>query len=173
VTPAQIEAARANGILHPTTAAMACERSGLEYPAACALLMQETGPTAGSPGGGKNLWGHDPTIFIGGGDFGQPVTAESYAAYQVMRDSFDPPKCQGVGPTQLTSRGYQDQADRLGGCWKPLINMVVGFGIIAGWRADGKSWHDCWLGYSGGKESYADQMNERLAWWRTKLKEAT
>jgi hypothetical protein len=144
----------------------------LPFAAACALLMQETGDRkTPEGGGGRNLWGHDPTIFIIGGTFGQPVTEEAYRAYVVERDATD--KRQGCGPTQLTSKSYQDLADRLGGCWKPLINMTVGFGIIANWRAMGRSWHDCWLGYSGGKESYADQMDERLAWWRAKLKEAT
>jgi hypothetical protein len=122
--------------------------------------MQETG-------GGKNEWGHDPTIFIGGGTFGQPVTEESYAAYKVERDATG--KSQGVGPTQLTFRGYQDQADALGGCWRPANNLVVGFGIIAGYRAKGRSWRDCWLGYSGGKESYADAMEVKHAWWEAVL----
>ena len=34
---------------------------------------------------------------------------------------------QGVGPTQLTWYAFQDQADALGGAWKPYPNMVVGF----------------------------------------------
>lgn len=97
------------------------------------------------------------------------VTEANYTDYVGERDSFDPPHCQGVGPTQLTFKGFQDQADRLGGCWKPIINMIVGFGIIADYRARGRSWRDCWLGYSGGKETYADEMDARLIWWRAKL----
>jgi hypothetical protein len=44
--------------------------------------------------------------------------------------------------------------------------MIVGFGIIAGYRAKGRSWHDCWLGYSGGKESYADEVDALYVKWQ-------
>jgi hypothetical protein len=121
-------------------------------------------------GGGKNEWGHDPTIFIGGGDFGQPVTEESYTAYKALRDSTG--QSQGVGPCQLTWKGYQDQADALGGCWRPLPNMVVGFGIIAGYRADGLTWHETWRHYNAGSlpppagETYADEMDARYIAWQ-------
>jgi len=117
-------------------------------------------------GGGKNEWGHDPTIFICGGTFGQPVTEESYTAYVVERDATG--KMQGVGPCQLTWKGYQDQADALGGCWKPIINMIVGFGIIAGYRKAGLSWRDCWKRYNG-SDAYADQMVKRQAEWKALL----
>lgn len=147
------------GILHPTTAAIAATKAWLNYAAACALLVQESG-------GGKNEWGHDPTIFIGTGEFGQPVTEESYTAYKVERDSTG--KCQGVGPTQLTAKVWQDKADALGGCWKPLVNMIVGFGIVAGYRKAGLSWHDCWKRYNGAEE-YAVQMLARQAEWKAIL----
>ncbi len=145
--------------MNPSTVAIAATKAGLGFAAACALLVQESG-------GGKNEWGHDPTIFIGGGTFGQPVTEESYAAYKAERDKTG--KMQGVGPTQLTWKGYQDQADALGGCWQPLVNMVVGFGIIAGYRAAGLSWWDCWKRYNG-SDAYADQMVKRQAEWQAWL----
>jgi hypothetical protein len=137
------------------TAAIAATRAGLGYAAACALLVQETG-------GGRNVYGHDPTIFMGAGE----VTEANYAEYKALRDETH--LSQGVGPTQLTWKGYQDQADDLGGCWKPLVNMIVGFGIIAGYRKAGLSWHDCWLRYNGA-ESYAVQMVSRQAQWKALL----
>jgi hypothetical protein len=137
------------------TAAIAATRAGLGYAAACALLVQETG-------GGRNVYGHDPTIFIGAGE----VTEANYAEYKALRDSTG--KFQGVGPTQLTWKGYQDQADALGGCWKPLINMLVGFGIIVGYRDQGLSWRDCWKRYNG-SDAYADQMVTRQAQWKALL----
>jgi hypothetical protein len=141
----------------------------LPFAAACALLMQESS-------GGHNEYGHDKRTdpvtgevtlmpFYGAGQ----VTETNYAQYVAERDSFDPPRCQGVGPTQLTSHSYQELADRNGGCWDPPTNMEVGFGIIAGWRSMGRSWHDCWLGYSGGKESYAQEMDVKHAWWKAIL----
>jgi hypothetical protein len=137
------------------TAAIAATRAGLGYAAACALLMQETG-------GGRNVYGHDPTIFIGAGE----VTEANYAEYKALRDSTG--KSQGVGPTQLTWKGYQDQADALGGCWKPLINMLVGFGIIVGYQKAGLSWHETWKRYNG-SDAYADQMVTRQAQWKALL----
>ena len=38
---------------------------------------------------------------------------------------------QGVGPMQLTYYSYQDEADKLGGAWKPLPNMIIGFTVVA------------------------------------------
>jgi hypothetical protein len=132
---------------------------GLQFAAACALLMQETG-------GGRNVYGHDKGMpFEGAGE----VTEANYVEYVAERDATDPPRCQGVGPTQLTSKTWQDKADALGGCWNPPNNLVVGFAIIANLRAKGRSWHDCWLGYSGGKETYADEMDIKHAWWKAIL----
>ena len=34
---------------------------------------------------------------------------------------------QGVGPCQLTWWSLQDEADKAGGCWRPEINMRIGF----------------------------------------------
>jgi hypothetical protein len=68
--------------------------------------------------GGRN-------VFAGG----DPVTEELYRAYLARRDTDG---TTGVGPTQLTFAGYQDQADALGGCWVPRYNCRVGFGALAG-----------------------------------------
>jgi hypothetical protein len=90
----------------------------LGLPLACAMLMQESG-------GGRNEFGHDPTIFAGAGQ----VTKQSYLTYRALRDQTR--RCQGVGPCQLTSAGLQDAADTLGGCWIPRWNMAVGFHYLA------------------------------------------
>ena len=63
--------------------------AGLELATAAALLMQETG-------GGKNIYGHDPTIFAGAGE----VTRDNYAEYRRQRDAMRPRRMQGVGPMQ-------------------------------------------------------------------------
>lgn len=36
----------------------------------------------------------------------------------------------GVGPTQLTSKGYVQQADRDGGAHKPAVNIATGIAIL-------------------------------------------
>lgn len=105
---------RRAGIVHPAATVQRARAARLGLPVACAMLMQETG-------GGRNVFGHDPTIFVGAGD----VTKARYLAYRAIRDRTG--ECQGVGPCQLTSSGLQDQADAAGGCWVPAHNMAVGF----------------------------------------------
>jgi hypothetical protein len=120
--------------------------------------MQETS-------GGFNHWGHDPTIFIGGGEFGQPVTEESYTAYKVERDATR--QYQGVGPMQLTYGPFQDMADAAGGCWKPYPNVLTGLRILRGYRDEG-DWHYAAKRYNG-SDAYADQMDARFAQWKAWL----
>jgi hypothetical protein len=84
----------------------------------CALLLNETS-------GGLNIYGHEgstPTLW------GRLVTEENYKYTYLRRRTVEGQN--GVGPTQLTSEGYQQEADRIGGCWNPLHNMQVGFRIL-------------------------------------------
>src|SRR5919108_2223888 len=108
-----IDRLRAGGIVRPKTTIAEAQRVGLELKYACALLEKESA-------GGHNVFGHDPTIFVGAGE----VTREKYVAYKQRRGTTH---MQGVGPCQLTWWEFQDQADREGGCWRPEINMRVGF----------------------------------------------
>lgn len=118
-------------IVNPEVTVEAIRDSGIRPALALALLSQESS-------GGHNIWGHDATIFAGGYDaankrfYGKQeaqsrtVTRAGYDAYTAerARTRADP---QGVGPTQLTDLGLQKMADFLGGAWKPLPNMIVGF----------------------------------------------
>ena len=150
----KIQIARENGIMHPALVFEIAERVGIPFWAACAFLVQETG-------GGRNVWGHDDTWMIG-----YPVmSAEVYAVYKTHRDRFGN---QGVGPMQLTSAGFQDEADRAGGCWEPEANMLVAFKFLASLRQSGLSWHDVAKRYNG-SDSYAEQMDERFTTWRELL----
>lgn len=145
---------------------------GLPLAAACALLDKESG-------GGHNVWGHDnvtvaPGTYVKGG----PVTELNYKAFRAARASGRAGQ-QGCGPTQLTSQGYQDQADRLGGCWVPLANLRVGFGLLAGYIAQ---WGlaDAFRAYNGGAgnrmhgsnanaDAYSDKAMALYATWTTRL----
>jgi hypothetical protein len=94
--------------------------AGVHLSLACALVEQESG--------GRNIFGHDPVRF---GQYGYrkdrtvKVTRRRYRRYLRLRKlGFG---MQGVGPCQLTWWELQDEADRLGGCWRPEINMRVAF----------------------------------------------
>ena len=94
---------------------------------AIAMLEQESG--------GRNVWGHDPTIFIGGFDRKNNkhwsrrkgyVNEAGYKEYKRQRGPTGRGGMQGVGPMQLTWYEFQDGADRLGGAWKPSVNILYG-----------------------------------------------
>jgi hypothetical protein len=110
---------KAHGVIVGGSAWDACHRadSRVEYAIVCAVLTQETG-------GGHNLFGHDPTICVGWGT----VTEAKYRQYLAARKRTG--QVQGVGPTQLTYGGYQDAADKLGGCWVPKNNVLIGVRIL-------------------------------------------
>lgn len=112
---------RQHGILlDPAMVLAEAQTAKLPLDIACAVLMQESG-------GGNNEFGHDPTICVGWGT----VTHTKYLLYKARRLASRNRLMQGVGPMQLTYYSYQDQADRLGGCWQPRFNLRVGFGLLA------------------------------------------
>lgn len=123
-------------IVSPLVTVMAAKLAGLPVSLACAILEQESW--------GRNEWGHDSpkngAIFYGGYDQAHnkhypesPITKAAYDAYRAERGpeiGGRAPHQQGVGPAQLTDAWKQDQADLLGGAWKPLPNMVEGFALL-------------------------------------------
>ena len=115
------ESLRGGGIARPRTAISEAKRAGLPLALACALLEKESS-------GGHNVYGHDPSIFRGRGK----VTRGNYAEYKRLRVASRNRSMQGVGPCQLTWWELQDAADAQGGCWRPEINMRVGFAHLAG-----------------------------------------
>jgi hypothetical protein len=126
--------------------------AGIPYYVGCAFLLQETG-------GGRNVFGSDPTVFAGAGE----VTRPKYLAYKEVRNRTG--QVQGVGPMQLTWPTYQDQADRLGGAWKPYANMLVGFRHVAALHRSSGSWTATAHEYNGGgpaADAYAAQMAQRF-----------
>lgn len=83
------------------------KRSSLPVSLVCAIVEKESGF--------RNVFGHDPTIFVGAGT----VTKEKYLAYKQQHGPRGKGGMQGVGPCQLTWWTLQDRADVLGGCWMP------------------------------------------------------
>ena len=158
-SPLLILRMRGLGMRMPVRTYLAARATGLSLPLGCAVLMQETG-------GGINEFGHDPTIFVGAGT----VTKAKYLAYRAERDRTG--KCQGVGPMQLTSKGYQDAADTDGGCWRPLVNIRQGFAVLAAnIRRDGL--HDGVRAYNGSgpaAEQYAYRVIARAEGYAQRLR---
>lgn len=167
-----VDSLTAWGIQDAAVVVSAATDAGLPLAMAAALLDQESG-------GGANVWGHDnvtvaPGTYVKGG----PVTELNYRAYRtaVAAGKAGP---QGCGPVQLTSLSYQDQADRLGGCWRPEISTRVGFGLLAGYAAQWGA-ADAFRAYNGGAgnrvhgsnvnaDRYSDEAMARYATWTTRL----
>jgi uncharacterized protein YcbK (DUF882 family)/peptidoglycan hydrolase-like protein with peptidoglycan-binding domain len=130
------ERMRAGGIVaDPAVVISEARRAGIPLALACALLEKETA-------GGHNVFGHDRDraghYIFPARDGTIPVTEALYQEYKQRRKVTG--MAQGVGPCQLTFKGFQDQADALGGCWKPEINIRVGFKVLAdNIRANGQA----------------------------------
>ncbi len=155
----RVDAAKDVGCQMAGVARRATRDAGIPYYVGCAFLQQETG-------GGRNVFGHDPTVFAGAGE----VTRAKYLAYKLVRERTG--QMQGVGPMQLTWYTYQDRADRLGGAWKPYPNMLVGFRHLAALHRSTGSWTAAAHEYNGGgpmAEAYAAQMAGRLDHMRSAI----
>lgn len=167
----QLIAMKRGGIADPVLVQKVAARVELPLQFACAMLEKETG-------GGHNEWGHDPTIFVGGFDarnnihYGPIVTEKAYAAYKAQRGPRGKGGMQGVGHCQLTYYTLQDQADKLGGCWKPEFNMQVGFKLLKdhiqryGIAAGGAAYN----GTGPAAEAYGADFEKKSQRWAALLK---
>lgn len=154
---AMIRRLRSLGIDYPIITIDEAKREGVPLAVACAVLEQETG-------GGRNVFGHDPTIFIGAGT----VTRAKYERYKKLRGPKGKGGMQGVGPMQLTWYSYQDEADKEGGCWLPRYNVRIGLRVLARHFRKHKDWHAAFKAYNG-SETYADQVDARVKKWKRLL----
>jgi hypothetical protein len=144
-----------NGINNPYLVMQVCDKVGLPFHVACAMLEKESN-------GGDNVFGHDPTIFVGAGR----VTKEKYLKYKAERKRTG--KMQGVGPAQLTWWEFQDEADRLGGAWRPRYNMQVGFRLLRDYRKESDNWVQVGTRYNGSKE-YGLDFAAKVEKWRLRF----
>lgn len=150
------------GIKRPLKTVEAALKANLPIGIAAAVLEKESY-------GGKNVFGSDPSRCSNPGyKKGGRVTKDTYLAYKKLR-----PSCgmQGVGPVQLTYYSFQDEADSLGGCWKPEINMYVGFKLMKSLIDT----HGLALGierYNGSgpaAQAYSQWVRDRALVWRKRL----
>lgn len=144
-----------HGIKIPYVAMKVARQTGVPFYVLCAFLEQETA-------GGKNIFGHDPTIFVGAGR----VTKSKYLRYRRLRDRTG--KMQGVGPLQLTYYSFQDDADKLGGCWKPRNSVLVGARLLKRYRGKDNSW--VYVGERfNGAHSYGVEVQAKINKWQSLL----
>lgn len=150
---------RRHGIRNAFRLIRAARRAGVKIATAAALIELESW--------GRNVFGHDPTIFSGAGR----VTRRSYADYKRQRGT-PGRQMQGVGPAQLTWWTFQDRADRAGGCWHPFYNMLTGFQILRENRRREGSLQEAYRSYNGSgpaAEAYSRAAMEARERWERRL----
>ena len=148
-----------SGAGFPLTIVKECRRHNLPVSLGFALIEQESNF--------RNVFGHDPTIFIGAGT----VTRANYTAYKARRVASRNRSMQGVGPAQLTWWETQDLADQLGGCWKPTVNIRVGVMTLAA-RIKRHGYAAGIARYNGAgpaAEAYSRSVRARAQKWHDRL----
>lgn len=154
--------ARRFGMNHAWTTAHEAAKAGIPVSLGFALVEQETGTC-------RNVYGHDPVR--NRAPKGGHVTKKNYLGVY-LPDRKRGLGMQGVGPLQLTWFATQDVADKLGGCWKPKVNLRVGFSTLAALIRQ--------FGYAKGVEryngsgpaavAYSANVRRNAAKWHTRLK---
>lgn len=150
----------AGGIVGPPVVISAARHAGLRLPLACALLEVLSA-------GGRNVFGNDPTIFAGAG----VVTREKYEEYKRQRVASGNRLMQGVGPCRLTWWELQDSADDQGGCWRPGINMRIGFrhfGMLVRLHGEAGGARR-YNGAGPAAETWSRELLEKAAVWEARL----
>lgn len=151
--------ARRAGARHALKIMQEARRADISPDLAYALVEQESAF--------QNAWGHDPVKPPQ--QYGGKVTRTNYARYKRLRKAGY--GMQGCGLTQLTYYTLQDEADRLGGCWKPRHQLRVGFGVLKdnikrlGYRKGIRSYN----GTGPAAERYADLLIARRERWHRVL----
>jgi hypothetical protein len=166
-----IAALTKGGIVQPAQVLTDSREADLTLTDAATLLTIESG-------GGRNVFGHDRTNGIPDAWKGQVVTPDRYVSLRWAVDVLDAGS-QGVGPCQLTYRGFQLAADALGGCWVPTWNRRVGFDILAK-NIVAAGTYGGYGAYNGGPSwetksaavAYAKHAADVRAGWRDRIHDA-
>lgn len=160
VTVRRIRIAENFGLKNVDDIATACRRVGIPFYVACALFEKESG--------GKNVYGHDEGGFMTGYPF--PVTEGNFEVFQwhVFKQGH---KSNGVGPSQITWKGYFPDMEAKGlKPWVPLDNMVYGLTTLRDHYVRWGSWEKAGRLYNG-KLSYGQDLVVKIDQWQARLKE--
>lgn len=142
-------------------------KTSLNIAQVAALLEKESGF--------QNVYGHDPVRNpIKSPARGmRAVTKRNYRLYKAARKAGL--GMQGVGPVQLTWYEFQDQADKLGGCWIPRYSCLVGCRTLAdNIRAKGGQWAGAraYNGAGAAAMKYANDYSELVDRWHDRFRAA-
>lgn len=153
----EIQVAKDFGIQNVEVAAVVAAEVGLPFAQAMTLLQMESN--------GRNIYGSDKGGMLAG--FGT-VNAENFLAfeYMVVKKLH---ASNGVGPCQITYRGFFPQARNQGlDLSVPHDNMLFGFALLVKLHKSKKTWEGAFTAYNG-KASYGKTATRRLKEWTARL----
>lgn len=151
---------RREGFQHPYLTVAAFRKARIKPQTACALLSKETG-------NGANIFGCDH-----GSCGDQPPYCRQNVTETRAKRLYASSYSNGVGPTQLTFKGYVRRARDAGGEWRPYVNMLTGFRIFRElWQDEDKSIWGAAKRYNGAAEYANDFVALRKA-YTVKLRRA-
>jgi hypothetical protein len=159
-TRAQRRIAKNFGLKNVWTIHRAAKATGLPFEVACALIQKESG--------GRNVYGHDE----GGALSGYPyaVTEENFKVFRWMINNGH--TSNGVGPCQITYRGFFTQMDQQGlRPWVIYDNMVFGFRLLKSYYTREGGWTEAGKRYNGALE-YGVDLNSKINQWKQRFKSA-
>jgi hypothetical protein len=138
---------------------------GLHLPVACALMQKESG--------GANIYGNDEGGMLQG--FPDLVNKDNWEAFWWMV-SHKGHQSNGVGPSQITSRGLlQSMLDKGLKPWSIGDNMKFGFTRLLDYHDSAPEGERPWV-YAGtlynGSLTYGLDLAERIQDWREALRGA-
>ena len=167
MTDSQASVLAAGGLANAGLIVEAADRTGVPLAIAAAMVEKESG--------GRNVYGHDT-----GGAFSVPgrdieVTQENYKEF--LRRVLAGEKSNGVGPAQITYRGYFERYPEYP-FWEPLANIRFGLTVLADYLNDDfsdASISSAAARYNGGTNpgpralAYGADLLTKTNAWRAKL----
>ena len=171
MTDSQVSVLAAGGLSNAGLIVEAADRTGVPLAIAAAMVEKESG--------GRNVYGHDT-----GGVFSVPgrdieITQENYKEF--LRRVLVGEKSNGVGPAQITYRGYFERYPEYP-FWEPLANIKFGLTILADYlRGDYSDASVAAAGarYNGGTNpgpralAYGTDLLTKTKAWRARLAATT
>lgn len=158
-TDHQKNIARARGMNNVNSIEAAAKKADVPFHVALALFEKESH--------GRNVYGNDSGGVLAGYPF--PVTRDNFQAFWFMVNS-QGMQSNGVGPSQITSRGLIQQMLNNGlRPWVVEDNMLFGLRLLRNYhRENDGSWRIAGTRYNGAL-SYGVDLVDKIKEWKDRL----
>lgn len=152
------------GVHNADAIVRAAKAVGLEVAIAAAIIQKESN--------GRNVYGHDREGVFSNAALGKPadnlVTEQNFADFK-RRISQPGSISNGVGPAQITWKGYFPDAEAKGyRLWDAEDNIRYGLSLFASHLRGSGSIIEAGAAYNGARQ-YGIDLNDMVAGWRNRL----